>query len=151
MVALNMHSILRFHHRHSRVLAQNVRQKALVIRRQMLDDNKRHSRIAGKEREKLLQRFKSSRRSSDSHHTAGLRVLFYLLIIHIFTHKSLTAFKGSCFEHLILFSFGRFRIRISFHHFHSIPFYSKMVLYHKKGQCLGKDKTYAFITHRTLL
>ena len=50
MVALHTHSILRFHNGHRCILAQDIRQKALVIRRQMLDNDKRHSRISGKER-----------------------------------------------------------------------------------------------------
>ena len=86
MVALYAHAILRFHHGHSRVLAQNIRQKALVIGRQMLNDDEGHARIAGKEGKKLLQRFQSSCRSPYSNYAAGLRVSIHFLIICVFAH-----------------------------------------------------------------
>ena len=68
MVAPYTHAVLRFHHGHRRVLPEDVRQKALVVRRQVLDDDERHPRIFGKKSQELLQRLQSARGRADADH-----------------------------------------------------------------------------------
>ena len=72
MVPLDPHAVLCFQNRHHSVLSENVCQKTLVVRCQVLDDDEGHAGIAGQKSKQLLQRFKPAGRSADSYDTAGL-------------------------------------------------------------------------------
>ena len=47
VVALHTHSVLRFHNRHTRIFAKNIRKKTLMVRGQMLDDHEGHPGVSG--------------------------------------------------------------------------------------------------------
>ena len=112
MVAPYTHAVLRFHHGHRRVLPEDVRQKALVVRRQVLDDDERHPRIFGKKSQELLQRLQSARGRADADHTVrlvadpgrdpGLAVLF---IVHLPVSPCIVSsavFRILCYAHIAL-------------------------------------------------
>src|SRR5712671_2608810 len=62
------HPVLDLDDGHRRVAAQNFRHQALVLRRQMLDDNERHPAIGPSAIEKGFESFDSAGGCSDSYH-----------------------------------------------------------------------------------
>ena len=109
MVALHAHSILSLHYRHRCFLAQYICQQALVVRRQMLDDDKRHSGITGKKCQKLLQCFQTARRSADPHNAVGLRFMLELTVIVFLTHYTHISFLNlkSVISYSVYYSVNR--------------------------------------------
>ena len=79
VVALHTHSVLRFHNRHTRIFAKNIRKKTLMVRGQMLDDHEGHPGVSGQESEELLQCLQAARRGADPYYTAGLRFVLILI------------------------------------------------------------------------
>ena len=78
----DMHPLLCLQDRHGRIFSQNIRQQTPVVRRQVLDDHKRHPRIRREEGQELLQSLQSSCRRPDPDHTAGFFILHTLSVCH---------------------------------------------------------------------
>ena len=102
MVPPHLHPVFRLLHRHRRVFAQDFRQKTLMVRRQMLDDDERHPRILRQKGQKLLQRLEAG---ADADHTVRLYLQRYIHMI--ICHTSILFLSGACI--LPLFPDGRIR------------------------------------------
>ena len=91
VVPFYLHAIPGFLYRECGILAQNLHEQTLVIRRQMLNDDKSHTGILRKECQKLLKRLQATRRGSDAYHTARLDLHWNFHIIYIHAHLPQTA------------------------------------------------------------
>ena len=113
-ILADIHPVLGLHDLHGSIFCQDVRQKAAVIRRQMLDHYESHSRIRGQKRQKLLKRLQSACRGSDSNHTARLLALFDLRSLHDSLPRAFPA-------HKVKIVYLRSKLRRGFLHMPDLP------------------------------
>ena len=84
MILLDPHTVDCFDHRHGGILAQDLPEQALMVGREVLDDDIGHIRIPGQEGKELLQGFQAAGRRADADDTSGLIIFsFFTSIKHI--------------------------------------------------------------------
>ncbi len=71
MIGLDDHSLVDLAYGHRRAAAENVGHEALVLRREMLDDDVRHARVGGGGPEEGTKRIDAASRGADAHHREG--------------------------------------------------------------------------------